>query len=221
VLAHRGERLSSAHDSARPGEPLVSLERVVKEFPVKSGGLFSRSREKVHAVSDVSLEVRRGETLALVGETGCGKSTLAGCVMRLHDLTSGKIVFDGTDITAASHAELQPFRRRMQMVFQNPYGSLNPRRRVGSIIGDPFDIHGLAGGAERVTRVHELMTLVGPQPGALQPVSRRLLWRSAPADRHCPRHRPASRPHRLRRAGLGARRLDPGADPQSARRPTA
>ena len=164
MLAHRGERLSSAHHSARPGEPLVSLERVVKEFPVKRGGLFSRSREKVHAVSDVSLEIRRGETLALVGETGCGKSTLAGCVMRLHDLTSGKIVFDGTDITAASHAELQPFRRRMQMVFQNPYGSLNPRRRVGSIIGDPFDIHGLARGAERVTRVHKLMALVGLNP---------------------------------------------------------
>ena len=164
MLAHSGERLTAAHVSARSGEPLVSLERVVKEFPVKRGGLFTRSREKVHAVSDVSLEVRRGETLALVGETGCGKSTLAGCVMRLHDLTSGKIVFDGTDITAASHAELQPFRRRMQMVFQNPYGSLNPRRRVGSIIGDPFDIHGLAGGAERVTRVHELMALVGLNP---------------------------------------------------------
>ena len=118
----------------------------------------------MHAVSDISLEVRRGETLALVGETGCGKSTLARCVMRLHDVTSGRIVFDGSDITAASHAELQPFRRRMQMVFQDPYGSLKPRRRVGSIIGDPFDIHGLASGAARVTRVHELMALVGLNP---------------------------------------------------------
>jgi len=164
VLAHRGERLSAAPKTARPGEPLVSLERVVKEFPVKGGGLVFRSREKVHAVSDVSLEIRRGETLALVGETGCGKSTLARCVMGLHAVTSGKVVFDGTDITRASHAALKPFRRRMQMVFQDPYGSLNPRRRVGSILGDPFDIHGLATGAARLSHVHALMTLVGLNP---------------------------------------------------------
>ena len=164
MLAHSGERLTAPYVSARPARPLVSLEHVVKEFPVKSGRLFVPSREKVHAVSDVSLEVRPGETLSLVGETGCGKSTLARCVMRLHDVTSGKVVFDGTDITAASHAQLKPLRRRMQMVFQDPYGSLNPRRRVGSIIGDPYDIHGLASGAERVRRVHELMALVGLNP---------------------------------------------------------
>ena len=156
--------MTASHVSARSGEPLVSLEHVVKEFPVKRGSVFTRTRERVHAVTDVSLEVRSGETLALVGETGCGKSTLARCVMRLHDLTSGRVVFDGHDISTASHAELQPFRRRMQMVFQDPYGSLNPRRRVGSIIGDPFEIHGLASGAERVTRVQELMQLVGLNP---------------------------------------------------------
>jgi oligopeptide/dipeptide ABC transporter ATP-binding protein len=146
------------------GDPLVRLEHVVKDVPVKSGGLFSRSRERVHAVADVSLDVRRGETLALVGESGCGKSTLARCLMRLHDVTSGRVVFDGQDITALSQSALRPFRRRMQMVFQDPYGSLNPRRRVGSIIGDPFDIHGLARGDERVKRVQELMETVGLNP---------------------------------------------------------
>jgi oligopeptide/dipeptide ABC transporter ATP-binding protein len=146
------------------GDALVRVEHVVKEFPVRSGGLLARRRERVHAVSDVSLDLQRGETLALVGETGCGKSTLARCILRLHDLTSGRIVFDGHDLSTASHAELRPLRRRMQMVFQDPYGSLNPRRRVGSIIGDPFEIHGLASGAERRKRVEELMELVGLNP---------------------------------------------------------
>jgi oligopeptide/dipeptide ABC transporter ATP-binding protein len=142
----------------------VRVEHVVKEFPVTSGGFLARRRERVHAVSDVSLDLHRGETLALVGETGCGKSTLARCILRLHGLTSGRIVFDGHDISTASHAELRPLRRRMQMVFQDPYGSLNPRRRVGSIIGDPFEIHGLRSGGERRKRVEELMDLVGLNP---------------------------------------------------------
>jgi peptide/nickel transport system ATP-binding protein len=154
----------AAGEAVRPGEPLLRVEHVVKDFPVKSGGWFTRGRERIHAVSGVTLDVRRGETLALVGETGCGKSTLARCILRLHDLTSGRIVFDGRDISTASDAELRPVRRRMQMVFQDPYGSLNPRRRVGSIIGDPFEIHGLASGAERVRRVQELMELVGLNP---------------------------------------------------------
>ena len=155
---------AAAAAPAQPGEPLARLEHVVKEFPVKSGSLFTRRRDRVHAVADVSLDVRRGETLALVGESGCGKSTLARCMMRLHDLTSDRVVFDGHDISTASQAELRPFRRRMQMVFQDPYGSLNPRRRVGSIMGVPFEIHGLARGSERVKRVQELMELVGLNP---------------------------------------------------------
>jgi oligopeptide/dipeptide ABC transporter ATP-binding protein len=145
-------------------EALVRLDHVVKEFPVKSGGFVARNKERVHAVSDVTLDIRRGETLALVGESGCGKSTLARCLMRLHDLTSGRVIFDGHDISTASSAELRPFRRRMQMIFQDPYGSLNPRRRVGSILADPFAIHGLAGGAERLKRIQELMELVGLNP---------------------------------------------------------
>ncbi len=146
------------------GDALVRVEHLVKEFPVKSAVLFARGRDRVHAVSDVSLEIRRGETLALVGETGCGKSTLGRCIVRLHRLSAGRVVFDGHDITAVEDRELAPFRRRMQMVFQDPYGSLNPRRRVGSIIGDGFEIHSLAHGAERRRRVQELMKIVGLNP---------------------------------------------------------
>src|SRR5207245_1369558 len=128
------------------------------------GKLIPGEKFFVHAVDDVSLDVRRGETLGLVGETGCGKSTLARCVARLYDITSGKIIFDGHDISTVSARTMRPFRREIQMIFQDPYGSLNPRRRVGSIIGDPFAIHHIAKGAERKRRVQELMELVGLNP---------------------------------------------------------
>jgi oligopeptide/dipeptide ABC transporter ATP-binding protein len=108
--------------------------------------------------------VYRGETLGLVGETGCGKSTLARCITRLFPLSAGSVVFDGQDISKLSGRRLRPLRSQMQMMFQDPYGSLNPKRRVGSIIGDPFAIHGLARGADRKRRVQELMELVGLNP---------------------------------------------------------
>jgi peptide/nickel transport system ATP-binding protein len=155
---------ASPAGAAAAGDALVRLQQVVKHFPLGSRGLFRRSHDAVHAVDGVSLEIRRGETLGLVGETGSGKSTLARCIARLDDVTSGCILFDGQDISTASRRELRPFRRRVQMVFQDPYGSLNPRRRVGSIIGDPFAIHGVASGAERKRRVQELMRLVGLNP---------------------------------------------------------
>jgi oligopeptide/dipeptide ABC transporter ATP-binding protein len=142
---------------------LLRAEHVVKHFPVKGGGLFGR-KQVLSAVDDVSLEIRRGETLGLVGETGCGKSTLARCLTRLESLDSGKVTFAGRDISGATETELRPYRRRMQMVFQDPYGSLNPRRRVGSIIGDPFEIHGVATGVERRRRVQDLMEIVGLNP---------------------------------------------------------
>ncbi|HYP46321.1 MAG TPA: oligopeptide/dipeptide ABC transporter ATP-binding protein [Propionibacteriaceae bacterium] len=134
---------------------------MVKEFPLPRRRLWSSERPKVHAVSDVSFEVRRGETLGLVGETGCGKSTLARCLTRLHDLTSGTVTFDGRDISTLGRRALRPLRRDMQMIFQDPYGSLNPRRTVGSIIGDPFAIHHIADGQDRRRRVQELMEVVG------------------------------------------------------------
>ena len=145
-------------------DPLLKLEDVHKLFPVHSSSLTNRDRDYVHAVDGVDLEVRRGETLGLVGETGCGKSTLARCIARLYDITSGTITFDGRDVTNLSRKQMRPIRREVQMIFQDPYGSLNPRRRVGSIIGDPFAIHGIGSRQERKRRVQELMEVVGLNP---------------------------------------------------------
>ena len=142
---------------------LLRVSDVVKYFPVQSTGL-RRSREVVHAVDGVSIEVRRGETIGLVGETGCGKSTLARCAARLLDLTSGRVEFDGQDISHLKPRQLGKVRREMQMIFQDPYGSLNPKRRVGSIIGDPFAIHGIGNRFDRKRRVQEVMELVGLNP---------------------------------------------------------
>ncbi len=154
----------TANTGADHGEVLLRVENLVKYFPVQSGQLIRSKRDFVHAVDDVSLEIRQGQTLGLVGETGCGKSTLARCIARLHDITSGKIIFDGHDISTISARRMRPFRREIQMIFQDPYGSLNPRRRVGSIIGDPFAIHHIASGADRKRRVQHLMELVGLNP---------------------------------------------------------
>ena len=145
------------------GQVLVRIDGVVKHFLIRSG-LLRRVVGRVHAVDGVSLEVRRGETLGIVGETGCGKSTLARCVARLLDLTAGTITFDGTDISRLSRRRMRPLRKGIQMIFQDPIGSLNPRRRIGSIIGDPFAIHHISSGEERKRQVQELMRLVGLNP---------------------------------------------------------
>jgi oligopeptide/dipeptide ABC transporter ATP-binding protein len=149
---------------SQDADVLVEIEDVYKHFPIRQGIFFKREIARVHAVDGVSLQVRRGETLGIVGESGCGKSTLARCITGLHPITKGRIVFDGQDVSRMRGSALKPFRRDVQMIFQDPYGSLNPRRRVGAIIGDPFDIHGTASGAERKKRVQELMELVGLNP---------------------------------------------------------
>jgi oligopeptide transport system ATP-binding protein len=136
----------------------------VKYFPIKRGILLQREVARVHAVDDVSLEVRRGETLGLVGESGCGKSTLGRCFVRLYDLTSGRIVFDDRDITSLSRGGMRPLRRELQIVFQDPYASLNPRKRVGSIVGAPLEIHGIGDRGERKKQVQELLEKVGLSP---------------------------------------------------------
>jgi len=146
-----------------PPVPLLSLRGVTKHFPV-TAGLLRKTVGTVRAVDGVDLDLRPGETLGLVGESGCGKSTLARLITGLIPVTAGSVVFEGREITGLSRGQMQPLRREMQMIFQDPYGSLNPRRRVGSIIGDPFDIHGLADGIERQRRVQELMELVGLNP---------------------------------------------------------
>ncbi|WP_296371408.1 MULTISPECIES: oligopeptide/dipeptide ABC transporter ATP-binding protein [unclassified Pseudonocardia] len=144
--------------------PLLEVTDVRKHFPIGRRPLFGGPQPVLKAVDGVSLQVRPGETLGLVGETGCGKSTLARCMVRLYDLTSGTVNFNGSDISTLSRGELRPLRREMQVMFQDPYGSLNPRRRVGSIIGDPFAIHGVAEGDERKRKVQDLMELVGLNP---------------------------------------------------------
>ena len=145
-------------------EVLLRADGLVKHFPIKEGIFFKHQVGSVQAVDGVSLAVRRGETLGLVGETGCGKSTLARSIMRLYPLTAGRLLFDGADISTLSRSRMRPYRRGMQMIFQDPYGSLNPRRRVGSIIGDPLAIHEIAKGAERIKLVQELMEVVGLNP---------------------------------------------------------
>jgi oligopeptide/dipeptide ABC transporter ATP-binding protein len=151
-------------DPNHDADELVRVDDLVKYFPVRGSGLISRTIAHVQAVDGVSLRIRRGQTLGLVGETGCGKSTLARCIAGLIPVTSGKVHFEGRDITNLSRRAMQPVRREIQMIFQDPYGSLNPRRRVGSIIGDPFAVHKTATGNERKKAVQDLMARVGLNP---------------------------------------------------------
>jgi ABC-type oligopeptide transport system ATPase subunit len=145
------------------GDVLLHAEGVVKTFERRGPALVGGRRDALRAVDGVDIVLRRGRTLGLVGESGSGKSTLARCLLRLHDLDAGRVRFDGRDITRLSQRALRPVRRQMQMVFQDPYGSLNPRRRVGSIIADPLRHRGVDGAALR-RRVQELMDRVGLAP---------------------------------------------------------
>jgi ABC-type oligopeptide transport system ATPase subunit len=145
------------------GELLLRAEHVKKYFPIRNG-VLQREVARVHAVDDVSLELRAGETLGLVGESGCGKSTLARCLARLYPLTSGSIEFEGQDISTLSRRELRPVRRELQMVFQDPYASLNPRKRVGEILSEPLRIHRYGNRDQTRRRVRELLELVGLSP---------------------------------------------------------
>jgi peptide/nickel transport system ATP-binding protein/oligopeptide transport system ATP-binding protein len=146
---------------------LLEVTDLVKQYPVRSG-LLQRKAGTVHAVDGVSFSLQTGETLGLVGESGCGKSTVARSVLRLVEPTGGRIQLDGTDITHLSKTEMRPHRRAMQIVFQDPFASLNPRMTAGDIVGEPLSVHGLASGREKQERVAKLFAQVGLRPDQMR-----------------------------------------------------
>ncbi|MEP7059589.1 MAG: ATP-binding cassette domain-containing protein, partial [Actinomycetota bacterium] len=155
---------SAPREINREGEPLISVRGVKKHFPITRGILLQHKVGAVHAVDGVDLDIYPGETVGLVGETGCGKSTLARVIMRLYDATEGSIIFQGKDITRIHGRELRDTRKDMQMIFQDPYASLNPRKTVGSVIGEPYQLHKTVPRNQVKSEVQELMKRVGLNP---------------------------------------------------------
>ncbi len=145
---------------------LLQLDDLKVYFPIKSGVLLDRHVGDIRAVDGVSFDIRRGETLGLVGESGSGKTTVGRAILRLYEPTAGRIVFDGQDITNLGESDLRPLRRRMQMIFQDPYSSLNPRHSVGRMISEPMRVHGISGRRAAGARVRELLQTVGLPPDA-------------------------------------------------------
>jgi oligopeptide transport system ATP-binding protein len=143
---------------------LVRVENLKKHFPITRGILFQRQVGAIHAVDGISFDIYRGETLGLVGESGCGKTTAGRTLLRLYAPTEGRVVYDGVDLTTLRPEELRQMRRRMQMIFQDPYASLNPRMTISRIIGEPLRAHNMAPGKARVERVQELLRIVRLNP---------------------------------------------------------
>jgi peptide/nickel transport system ATP-binding protein len=153
-----------AATDGRRGDELLVVEDLQKNFPVTRGIIFQKQIAAVKAVDGVTFTVHEGETLGVVGESGCGKSTMARCIMRLLEPTGGKVVFDGRDITKLSRSDMRPLRREMMMIFQDPYASLNPRKRVGFIVAEALEVHKLGTESETKRRVQELLEVVGLNP---------------------------------------------------------
>jgi oligopeptide transport system ATP-binding protein len=154
------ERAGQTHG----GEPVLSVRNLVKHFPIKGGGLIKRTVGHVRAVDGVSFDLYPGETLGLVGESGCGKSTTGRAILHLQPATSGEVIFQGRDLTKLSRSEMRPLRRDIQIVFQDPYASLNPRLPVFDIVAEPLIIHRIVQGNALRDRVRELLELVGLNP---------------------------------------------------------
>src|SRR6056297_4233202 len=159
----RGDRHRRLGGGRMSGEELLQVSNLVKEFPIRSSGFFTKVVGQVQAVSDVSFDIGRAETLGLVGESGSGKSTTGRAVLRLHEPTAGSVMFEGREVVGLAAKEMQRLRRKMQIVFQDPYASLNPKMPVNDIVGEPLKVHGQYkdGGKERVA---ELLQLVGLNP---------------------------------------------------------
>ena len=143
---------------------LVKVENLTKHFPITRGIIFQKQVGAVQAVDNVSFEIREGETLGLVGESGCGKSTTGRTILQLHRATSGKVFYDGENLAEVNDDKMRKYRRDLQIIFQDPYASLNPRMTVGSIIAEPLEVHGIGTKKERRERVKELLALVGLNP---------------------------------------------------------
>ncbi|HEV2299926.1 MAG TPA: oligopeptide/dipeptide ABC transporter ATP-binding protein [Stellaceae bacterium] len=160
--ASASDQIQTASNAA-----LVRTENLSKEFPAGSAGILGAKAQSVKAVAGVNLEIQPGETLGLVGESGSGKSTLGRLILKLLEPTAGRVFFDGRDLSTLGRAELRALRRQMQLVFQDPYASLNPRMRVRSIVGEGIEIHKLARGAEKERRIAELLAMVGMSADAM------------------------------------------------------
>ncbi len=145
-------------------QPLIRVENLKKHFPITRGILIQKQVGAVQAVDDISFDIYKGETLGLVGESGCGKSTTGRTLLQLHQPTSGRVFYKDTELTGASSAVMREMRRNVQIIFQDPYASLNPRMTVGSIVGEPLEIHNVGTAAEREQRVKELLELVSLNP---------------------------------------------------------
>jgi oligopeptide transport system ATP-binding protein len=158
--------MSDAAAVRDPGLPLVELRGLKMHFPITEGIISRRKIGEVKAVDGVNLSIRRGETMGLVGESGCGKTTMGRCILRLETPTEGAILYDGVDVGSLDRKALTALRRRIQVIFQDPYSSLNPRQKVGSIISEPMKVHGIEADAKRRdARVRELLSVCGLNPG--------------------------------------------------------
>ncbi len=198
-------------------QPLLSVRNLVKDFGDGAGRSPLKAKTPVvHAVADVSFDLRRGEVLSLVGESGCGKSTTGRCILRLVEPTSGSVVFEGEEVTTKSEREMRAVRKDMQIVFQDPFSSLHPRRRIRDIVAEPLIIHGMPREKAHAA-VPGLLERVSLPAARSRQVPARVLRRSTPAHRHRPRAVARTEAAHPRRTGVGARRQHPGGRASPAR----